>query len=683
MTFYCSSRFVSVRRKTREVKVGNVGVGADNPIRIQSMTTTVTTDIEATVIQSRALVDAGCEIVRITAPNAKSAKALAEISRRLRNDKIDVPLVADIHFLPSAAMEAVEHVEKVRVNPGNYADKKKFQVREYSDKEYDLELERLHEAFTPLVLRCKELGRAMRIGTNHGSLSDRIMNRFGDSPLGMVESALEFVRIAESHNYHDIILSLKASNPKVMIQAYRLVVARMNEQGMDYPLHLGVTEAGDGEDGRIKSAIGIGSLLEDGLGDTIRVSLTEDPVYEIPVAKALAEKTSLLWQTTGKKTAESFEEMNPFQFTRRDIESLKLSNAVDLSSSFPPRVFIKPANIENLSASLNELSKLSQASGHEDTPVEGWILDLKTGEDLKELLVAVTNSKFEASIPLILEIGVSIGGNPEELSSLSDNRIAVIPALKWGDHSKEDIFNWLNWCRSNDRIMALGICSEQLALNASLFLNQEMPDLIVWAERSVSNYHTIGEYRSLVSVLKSMGWKTPLWIRCNTGSLIEEQPGFLNDLLEVSLIAGGLLSDGIGDILSVETVENPRKALNLAFNTLQGAGARISKTEYVACPSCGRTLFDLQLTTQTIRKATNHLKGVKIAVMGCIVNGPGEMADADFGYVGGAPGKVNLYVGKDCIQYHVPESSAVERLIQLIKDEGKWVEPKVGANSEA
>jgi (E)-4-hydroxy-3-methylbut-2-enyl-diphosphate synthase len=377
MTFYCSSRFVSVRRKTREVKVGNVGVGADNPIRIQSMTTTVTTDIEATVIQSRALVDAGCEIVRITAPNAKSAKALAEISRRLRNDKIDVPLVADIHFLPSAAMEAVEHVEKVRVNPGNYADKKKFQVREYSDKEYDLELERLHEAFTPLVLRCKELGRAMRIGTNHGSLSDRIMNRFGDSPLGMVESALEFVRIAESHNYHDIILSLKASNPKVMIQAYRLVVARMNEQGMDYPLHLGVTEAGDGEDGRIKSAIGIGSLLEDGLGDTIRVSLTEDPVYEIPVAKALAEKTSLLWQTTGKKTAESFEEMNPFQFTRRDIESLKLSNAVDLSSSFPPRVFIKPANIENLSASLNELSKLSQASGHEDTPVEGWILDLK------------------------------------------------------------------------------------------------------------------------------------------------------------------------------------------------------------------------------------------------------------------------------------------------------------------
>ena len=347
MTQYCSSRIVSVRRKTREVKVGNIGVGAANPIRIQSMTTTVTTDIEATVKQSRALVEAGCEIVRITAPNINSAKALREISRRLRKDKIDVPLVADIHFLPSAAMEAVQHVEKVRVNPGNYADKKRFQVREYSDKEYNLELERLYEAFTPLVLRSKELGRSMRIGTNHGSLSDRHMNRFGDSPLGMVESALEFVRIAESHNYKDIVLSMKASNPKIMIHAYRLVVSKMDEEGMFYPLHLGVTEAGDGEDGRIKSAIGIGSLLIDGLGDTIRVSLTEDPVYEIPVAKALADKTSILWRSNNSKTTEAGDSIDPYSFTRRTIKPVKVSKTITISSNFPPRVFIKPAKAVN------------------------------------------------------------------------------------------------------------------------------------------------------------------------------------------------------------------------------------------------------------------------------------------------------------------------------------------------
>lgn len=671
MTPYCPSRLVSIRRKTREVCVGNIGVGGLNPIRIQSMTTTLTTDIEGTVKQSRALVEAGCEIVRITAPNVKAAKALSQISKRLRQDKIEVPLVADIHFLPSAAMEAVEHVEKVRVNPGNYADKKKFKVIEYSDKEYELELERLHDAFSPLVIRCKELGRSMRIGTNHGSLSDRIMNRFGDSPLGMVESALEFIRIAESHNYKDIILSMKASNPKVMIQAYRLAVANMDKEDMQYPLHLGVTEAGDGEDGRIKSAIGIGSLLADGLGDTIRVSLTEDPVYEIPVAQALAEKTSILWKNEAPLTATLEEHIDPFSFKRREIESLQLNNKTVVSSKLPPRVFIKQDDTRGPSHTIAELLSTDEKADNPDTPVEGWIIEINNEQEWSSVIEALKGIKNSA-IHIIAELSRELASNPPTLSGLHIP-VSLTLAIKWEDADMFEI--WAAYCEQEKLILALGINAEDLAKNAATFLNASLPKLILFSPASSHDIHLIGQYRLLASVSESLGLKVPLWIRSNRQSYVQNSPGFLNDLLETSILAGSLLSDGLGDILSVENVTDKSKATGLAYNVLQGANARISKTEYVACPSCGRTLFDLQSTTQKIRKATDHLKGVKIAVMGCIVNGPGEMADADFGYVGGAPSKVNLYIGKDCVEYHVPESEAVERLVDLIRKEGKWVTP--------
>ncbi|MCZ6673022.1 MAG: (E)-4-hydroxy-3-methylbut-2-enyl-diphosphate synthase [Verrucomicrobia bacterium] len=673
MTPYCSSRFVSIRRKTREVKVGNVGVGGSNPIRIQSMTTTVTMDVEATVKQARALVDAGCEIVRITAPNVKSSQALAEISKRLHKDKIDVPLVADIHFLPSAAMEAVEHVEKVRINPGNYADKKKFQVREYSDSEYNLELEKLFEAFSPLVLRCKELGRSMRIGTNHGSLSDRIMNRFGDSPLGMVESALEFIRIAESHDYKDIILSMKASNPKVMIQAYRLVVANMNKEGMNYPLHLGVTEAGDGEDGRIKSTIGIGSLLIDGLGDTIRVSLTEDPVYEIPVAQALAEKTMRLWQQTHSTRVNLEETIDAYSFRRRPIQPLVLKGIGQISSNLPPRVFIKPGESTDVIQSIDQLIDLEANNQAGETPVEGWVINLQSEDEAQALLDHV-KTKSSITTPLVLEIGSGLGLG-SWVEDLKDLNLNLIPAVTWENLTKQTFQDWAKWSKKNEFPIALGINADQLTKNALIFLSIELPKLLIFLPPRKETVHAVGQYRMLSSVLDSMGYQLPIWIRGEKKQFLQNEPGFLNDLLETSLMAGSLLSDGIGDVLSVESIQDPKKALSLAYNVLQGAGSRISKTEYVACPSCGRTLFDLQKTTQIIRQETNHLKGVKIAVMGCIVNGPGEMADADFGYVGGAPGKVNLYIGKDCIEYHVPEDEAVNRLISLIKHEGRWTDP--------
>lgn len=673
MTQYCPSRLVSIRRKTREVSVGNVGVGGLNPIRIQSMTTTLTTDIEGTVKQSRALVEAGCEIVRITAPNVKAAKALSQISKRLRQDKVEVPLVADIHFLPSAAMEAVEHVDKVRINPGNYADKKKFKVIEYSDKEYELELERLHHAFSPLVLRCKELGRSMRIGTNHGSLSDRIMNRFGDSPLGMVESALEFIRIAESHNYKDIILSMKASNPKVMIQAYRLAVANMDKEGMHYPLHLGVTEAGDGEDGRIKSAIGIGSLLVDGLGDTIRVSLTEDPVYEIPVALALAEKTSVLWKNKTYSSAKLEENIDPFSFKRREIESLRLNNKTVVSSKLPPRVFIKPSDTSHPSDTLTKLLSIKETGNTTDTPVEGWIIKISNEQEWRSVIETLKEIK-NSTTQIIAELSKELAGNPPTLSGLQIP-VSVTLAMNWKDTAPRIFGIWATFCQRKNISLALGITAEDLAKNAATFLKESLPKLILFSPTSPHDIHSIGQYRLLASVSESLSLKVPLWIRSQQHSYIQDNPGFLNDLLETSILAGSLLSDGLGDILSVENVKDTTKATGLAYNVLQGANARISKTEYVACPSCGRTLFDLQSTTQTIRKATDHLKGVKIAVMGCIVNGPGEMADADFGYVGGAPSKVNLYIGKDCVEYHVPETEAVERLIHLIRKEGKWVEP--------
>lgn len=747
---YCNSRFIVKRRASREIKVGNVGIGGANPVRVQSMTTTNTQDVEATVKQTLALAEVGCEVVRITAPNKKAAEALGEIAKRVRAAKCDVPLVADIHFLPSAAMEAAKHVEKVRINPGNYADKKKFAVTEYSDADYEAELERLHDAFTPIVLRCKELGRAMRIGTNHGSLSDRIMNRYGDSPLGMVESALEFIRIAESHGYQDICLSMKASNPKVMVEAYRLAVARMNQEGMNYPLHLGVTEAGDGEDARVKSAIGIGSLLYDGLGDTIRVSLTEDPVHEIPVAQDLVKKTKALWdqQENLPLGDDASDSIDPFDFRKRETRVIELGPECNIGGECVPAVTVKATQpISEFETIIREVC--ATQTKFKDAKIEGLQLVLKNNSDLEafKALHEALQSVVQYFVLELVDVDLS------ELDAFAwPEGLAGITLLE--EVAKEDAFyaaNLLQFCRDKGFNLAIDCSPEALREeigaqlkgmgSANLILSthsrsfawpqdtslsngqardqretprrdQTLPpsrrdreqhphigalacearDSSTAPRRSVARNtlagapsghpyevlptaHPLGNYRALAEAAKDFVADAPIWIRNTPGNTLAPKNYFSDRLLESSILSGALLCDGIGDMISIEAEPLLDKATALAYNVLQGAKARISRTEFVACPSCGRTLFDLQEVTQRIRSRTHHLKGVTIAIMGCIVNGPGEMADADFGYVGGAPGKINLYVGKECVQYNVPAAEALDRLIDLIKEHGKWVEP--------
>lgn len=669
---YCESRFSCVRRRSRTVMVGAVGIGGDHPIRIQSMTTTPTLDVAATVRQSRQLAEAGCEIVRITAQNVAAAKALRDIRAALSRDKISVPLVADIHFLPSAAMEAVNHVEKVRINPGNYADKKKFTVREYSDAQYEEELQRLYEAFSPIVLRCRELGKAMRIGTNHGSLSDRIMNRYGDTPLGMVESALEFLRIAESHGYQDIVLSMKASNPKIMIQAYRLMVARMLQEDMHYPLHLGVTEAGDGDDARIKSAMGIGGLLLDGLGDTIRVSLTEDPVFELPVARQLADKAMLMWRNAAYRTEP--DPIDPFSYTRRAVVAQKPGgkDSVAVGSLQPQRV-LQPAPADTLPQDwLAALQKIQNAQ--KEAAIEGLLIP--PGQCVHWLPFA---GQLRDHVGFCVW---PVQGAPDTASS--------IPAIPAGDiilvectstdaSTLSSLHAWAGYAAEKSCLLAVDARASLLPELEPSWRSLPDKQLIFTdgiSDNDLTKAHPAGRYRQLAETLSALNCRAPIWLRCTSGAAIEPgQTGFGDRLLEASLLAGVLLCDGIGDYLSIETVPDVRQSTTLAYNILQGARCRSTKTEFVACPSCGRTLFDLQTTTQRIRAATGHLKGVTIAVMGCIVNGPGEMADADFGYVGGAPGKINLYVGKECVQYHIPSEKAVEALITLIQQHGKWQDP--------
>jgi (E)-4-hydroxy-3-methylbut-2-enyl-diphosphate synthase len=681
---YCASRFHTVRRRTVEVMVGGVGVGGDNPVRVQSMTTSDTQDVAATVQQSIALAEVGCEIVRVTAPNVAAAKCLKDIRAQFSAAGFGhVPLVADIHFLPSAAMEAVEHVEKVRVNPGNYADKKKFAVKEYSDADYDRELQRLHETFSPLVLRAKTLGRSLRIGTNHGSLSDRIMNRYGDTPLGMVESALEFLRIAESHGFRQLILSMKASNPKVMIQAYRLLVQRMAQADMHYPLHLGVTEAGDGEDGRIKSAIGIGSLLLDGLGDTIRVSLTEDSVYEIPVAQAIAAKAMSLWhgrsllagdsgvssrastllQATDSASA-SADSIDPYHFTKRETTTLHLGEAVTVGPEQPPRVFTR--------VPLTELgdpqSKLRHPQFSKDTPAEGLLVAINSATDLAQVQAATP-----AGLVLELAPAITVHDLAAHAATLPPGTV-LLRGFTATDAASLAAF--AHFAREHQFIIAADILPADFpALAEPLRELGDQGFIFTLSAPAGSAGHALGAYRQLAEALRGIGSRAPLWIRNTAATAVCSAPDFLSKLLEASFLTGGLLCDGLGDFISIETETDPVRATKLAYNVLQGAGARSSKTEFVACPSCGRTLFDLQTTTQRIREKTGHLKGVKLAIMGCIVNGPGEMADADFGYVGGAPGKINLYVGKNCVQYNLPQAEADARLIALIKEHGKWVDP--------
>lgn len=700
---YCASRFRTIRRTAVVVNVGMVGVGGANPIRVQSMTTSDTQDVAATVKQSIALAEVGCEIVRVTAPNVAAARCLREIRAQFSAAGfVHIPLVADIHFLPSAALEAVEHVEKIRVNPGNYADKKKFAVREYSDADYDRELSRLYEAFSPLVLRAKQLGRSLRIGTNHGSLSDRIMNRHGDTPLGMVESALEFVRICESHGFHDIILSMKASNPKVMIQAYRLLVARMDAAHRPYPLHLGVTEAGDGEDGRIKSAIGIGSLLLDGLGDTIRVSLTEDSVYEIPVARTLADKAMALWSSPhlelsttntlpsapsqlkaegsnlkvehSDSTADS---VDPFHYTKRETTMLTLAQTCAVGPELPPRVIVR-VTVQDFS----NLKSKFLTPRFADTPVEGFLVTIATADDLTAVSANASEWLPAASfLALDLSPTLTPSSLKTQLSNLQ-NPSLLVRTFCAADSSALRAYAELT--RRHGHFLACAVTPSDLAALAPVL--RELGDDRLLFTLATPQYskeapdspntvlHPLGSYRQLVEQLHTLGSRAPLWIRNTPATAIGRSPDFLSRLLDAAILTGSLLCDGLGDLVSVETEADPPRATMLAYNLLQGAGARSSKTEFVACPSCGRTLFDLQSTTQRIRARTGHLKGVKIAIMGCIVNGPGEMADADFGYVGGAPGKIDLYVGKEVVKRAIPNEQACDELIQLIKDHGRWVE---------
>ncbi len=601
---YCENPFVYHRRKTREVKVGNVGIGGDNPIRVQSMITCDTMDTEASIQQTIELANVGCEIVRITAPTVKDARNLEHIVKGLREHGCNVPIVADIHFKPEAAMEAAKWVDKVRINPGNYADSKKFVIREYTDEQYAGELNRIRERFSPLVDLCKKREIAMRIGTNHGSLSDRILNRYGDTPLGMVESALEFARIARDLDYHDFVFSMKASNPKIMIAAYRLLVARLNELGPDwnYPLHLGVTEAGEGEDARIKSAIGIGSLLADGIGNTIRVSLTEDSPHEIPVAQALIEniRKTPNAQCPTPNVQLSFD---PYSYQRRASDTLAVAGIGDpgqrvkLGGAELIRVVVRQAKFDKIAHKIDKMG------------------DYKPEIIYENVRIAEVDPRDETAIAKL-----NAERSPQFVTVRDDVALEMIHAFR--------------------------LLAARLHARHPILLKD-----VLGCRASVSD----------ADLKDGVSQKRPI--------------DFLRTLLTASTNIGSLLCDGIGDAILVQGEEAPGQALRLSYNILQAAGSRIFKTDYVACPSCGRTLFNLQTTTAKIKETTSHLKGVKIAIMGCIVNGPGEMADADFGYVGGAPGKVNLYVGKTAVKFNIPEVEAVDRLKDLIREHGKWVEP--------
>mgnify|MGYP006080180979 CR=1 FL=1 len=590
---YTRDLYCYQRRCSREVDIGGVLVGGDNPIRVQSMIISDTMDTGAAVKEALELAEHGCEIVRITAQTQRHAANLEHIIAGIRSTGCEIPTVADIHFKPDAALEAAKWVEKVRINPGNYADRKKFEIREYTDGQYAEEIERIAGQFTPLVERCKERGVAMRIGTNHGSLSDRIMNRYGDTPRGMVESALEFARIARDLDYHDFVFSMKASNPKVMIEAYRLLVVALEAEGPDwnYPLHLGVTEAGDGEDGRIKSAIGIGSLLLDGIGDTVRVSLTEDSLHEIPVAQALVacvEQQAGGVELAGRSEQVSFD---PFDYTRRASERME---------------------------------------------VQG--IAVGGGETVR---VMVTEEKFRAVEHKLREMGEF----QPEIVVESSGMVALDP-------------------RDDEAIAKLNLLAD--------------PVLVTLADEL--NLPVVAGFRLLAARVDA---RHSLVLKDTLTASEEAKKDFIDTLLVAAANIGSLLCDGIGDAVLVQGEQAPGQTLRLAYNILQASGARIFKTDYVACPSCGRTLFDLQETTARIRDATGHLKGVRIAVMGCIVNGPGEMADADFGYVGGAPGKVNLYVGKQAVKFNIPQHEAVERLVDLIKEHGRWIDTPAQLTSSA
>lgn len=681
-TEYCDNLFQYHRRKTRVIHVGEVPVGGDNPIRVQSMTIADTMNTQATVEEVIQLVEVGCEIVRITAPSINEAENLKNIKTELINHGIHVPLVADIHFTPNAALVAADYVEKVRINPGNYADKKKFEQYEYTDTEYLQELERIEEKFKPLVLKCKSLGRAMRIGTNHGSLSDRIMNRYGDTPEGMVESALEFVRICEKYDYHEIILSMKSSNPLVAIQAYRLLAARMAKLGMDYPFHLGVTEAGDGEEGRVKSAVGIGSLLEDGIGDTIRVSLTEDSVAEVPVAFKLVEKYNSLKEnmtvqniSTNRKP---LRRPNPFEYERR--QTLTCDQVYyRLSGDNLPRVELSlAASLSDTSIAVDEISEffrkrssdplqlVSGTNEKESFECETVHVSVRSREELQQF-AELKKTAFKRALWLPFAV---------DFSQIADSAFEVAKAadrLVFSPRSNSDLAELVSAAKMFGRPVEWKIKPANFGAieNTLKFILQTCKKLDYWNILfSLSSGHNIlRNYRYLAGRLDALEAAFPVLLRYSADNDLE------STILDASSQLGSLLCDGIGDSIHIDANLPADDLLRLSYNILQATRVRISKTDYISCPSCGRTLFDLQTTTERIKSKTDHLKGVKIAIMGCIVNGPGEMADADFGYVGAGPQKVNLFIGKECVQRNIPEEEADRRLIELIKSDGKWVEP--------
>lgn len=646
---YCNSLTRYSRRHSLEVSIGDLPVGGNNPIRIQSMTTVGTMDTEGSVDQIRRMVDAGCEYVRITAPNLKEAQNLQQIKKELLNSGIRVPLIADIHFTPNAAELAARLVEKVRINPGNYADKKKFQVLEYTESSYQEEMDRIRERFTPLVQICKQYGTAMRIGTNHGSLSDRIMSRYGDNPLGMVESALEFLRICEDLNYYQIVLSMKASNPQVMIQAYRLLVNRLNSEGLrPYPLHLGVTEAGEGEDGRIKSALGIGSLLEDGLGDTVRVSLTEEPELEAPVAKMLVDRYH------SRPNHASIPDLigipnDPFSYQRRMTRAVE-----NIGGSNVPRVIIDLRNLKDVQYQdlkvighhyLPELDKWSMNDTGADYIYSGqWPVQFMLPNGLREIL------------------DFSLWAQSGDLQKFPLITI---------DQLKEQV-------KLHPRLNFIKMTSSDL--DSVVEILQPHANLVVWLE--TDNQHALADQRRFIFELISKNMLNPVII----GRQYQDEN---SDALQLKAGTdmGALLIDGLGDgvFLSRELLHEQNRETTLSrvkrynqtcFNILQAARTRMTKTDFISCPSCGRTLFDLQETTAMIRQRTDHLKGVKIGIMGCIVNGPGEMADADYGYVGSGKGKITLYKGQEVIKRGVPSTNAVDELIEIIKADGQWIEPQ-------
>jgi (E)-4-hydroxy-3-methylbut-2-enyl-diphosphate synthase len=641
---YCNSLVAYSRRQTVEVKIGDVPMGGNNPIRIQSMTTIDTMDTQGSVEQTIRMVEAGCEYVRITAPSIKEAQNLEAIKKELRVRGYAVPLVADIHFTPNAAELAARIVEKVRINPGNYADKKRFETIDYTEATYQAELNRIRDKFLPLIKICKEYGTAMRIGTNHGSLSDRIMSRYGDSPMGMVESALEFLRICEDEQYYNIVLSMKSSNPQVMVQAYRLLSQKLTEEGLKpYPLHLGVTEAGEGEDGRVKSSVGIGTLLEDGLGDTIRVSLTEEPEAEVPVAFTLAKRYD---SRSGHSPIPSIEHypITPFEYNRRATREV-----LNIGGQHPvPRVVADFSSKEKITA-----ASLFALGYHYSVPLDKWNIT-----DMACDYIFLGDRSIDFEIPGTLGL--------------------IFDYATWRNHQKKD--------RSYP-LLSAGQYLSGVPLSATVnFVQAELKDVTdaligkLSTDKTVvlcidtNNKHGMAEQRRLFVELISHACDVPVIIKRSYNDLTSEE-----FQLYASTDIGGLLVDGLGDgvFLQAEHCASDKMINETAFNILQATRTRISKTEYISCPSCGRTLFDLQETTAKIRVRTSHLKGIKIGIMGCIVNGPGEMADADYGYVGSGPGRITLYKGKEVVRKNVPTAEAVDELVNLIREHGDWIEQEV------